>query len=98
MLSGSECTEHAAGTGVGTGQYAAADDESTLLLAFRDSLVSDQAFTQLRGIKLVLRPVKLVLNFSLMVRHIHRLHWLPGLGRHATQRVLGRESPAKEGM
>ena len=58
MLSGSECTEHAAGTGVGTGQYAAADDESTLLLAFRDSLVSDQAFTQLMSIRLVLQLLK----------------------------------------
>ena len=58
MLSGSECTEHAAEFGVGTGQYAAADDESALLLAFRDSLVSDQAFRQLMSTRLVLQPVK----------------------------------------
>ncbi len=57
-LSGSQCTEHAAGCGVATGQDAAADDESALLLAFRDSLVSDQAFMQLRGVRLVLRPVQ----------------------------------------
>lgn len=39
-LSDSERAENGAGFGMDTGQYAA-DDESTLLLAFRDSLVSD---------------------------------------------------------
>ena len=56
-LSGSQCPEHAAGFDVATGQYAAADGESALLLAFRDSLVSDQAFTQLLSIRLVLQPL-----------------------------------------
>ena len=90
-LSGSECTGNVAGL--------AAVDESALLLAFRDSLVSDCAFTQLMSISLVLQPLKRpVLKFSMMVRHTHHHHWLPGLGRHATQCLLGRESPAKEGM
>ena len=40
-----------------TGQYAA-DDESAQLLAFRDSLVSNRALTQLMSIRLVLQPVE----------------------------------------
>ena len=43
MLSGSECSDYAAGSGADTGQYAAADNESALLIAFRDNLVSDRA-------------------------------------------------------
>ena len=57
-LSSSQCTEYAAGFGAAAGQYAAADDKSALLLAFRDSLVSNQALMQLMSIRLVLQPLK----------------------------------------